>query len=121
MRCSSFSDVMVWMTERYDCDQCGAFCKGTLIVEADWYDLEREPKIEDADPNYRDKTLDEARDQLSDGMRVILMACGTDRPCPMLGEDNRCDIYPTRPTVVSAWRLVMINARPHGNAWACNR
>jgi len=85
------------MTERYDCDQCGACCKGTLIVEADWYDLEREPAIKDADPRYRDESLENAREQLADGMRVILMACGTDRPCSMLGEDNRCRIYPTRP------------------------
>ena len=67
------------MTERYDCDQCGACCKRTLIVEADWYDLEREPAIKDADPRYRDESLENAREQLADGMRVILMACGTDR------------------------------------------
>lgn len=88
---------MDWMTERFECDQCGACCKGTLIVEADWLDLEREPKIKDSDPNYRNRTVEEARDRLADGMRVIVMACGTDHPCSMLDEVNRCTIYPTRP------------------------
>lgn len=90
------------MTERYECDQCGACCNGTLIVEASWLDLEREPKIKDSDPFYVDKTLDETRSMLADEMRVIVMVCGSSRPCSMLGENQQCQIYPTRPNVCVA-------------------
>ena len=85
------------MTERYECDQCGACCKGTLVVEADCLDFEREPKIKNADPYYRDKTIEETRELLSDESRVILLAAGENRPCPMLDCNNRCTIYPSRP------------------------
>ena len=30
---------------RYECDQCGACCKGTFIVEADYLDVRREPRV----------------------------------------------------------------------------
>jgi hypothetical protein len=29
----------------YECDQCGACCKGTVIVEADYLDTRREPRL----------------------------------------------------------------------------
>ncbi len=90
------------MSEQYECDQCGACCQGALIVEATWLDLKREPKIQDADPAFRDKTLREVQELLADEMRVIVMACGADRPCAMLDENQRCKIYPTRPNVCVA-------------------
>ncbi len=85
------------MSERFECDHCGACCKGTLLVEADGLDFEREPKIKNCDPYYRDKSLDETRKLLADGMRVILLAAGGIRPCSLLDCENRCTIYPTRP------------------------
>jgi Fe-S-cluster containining protein len=85
------------MPERFECDQCGACCKGTLFVEADDLDFEREPAIKDCDPFYRDKSVTVTRELLSDGMRVIMLAGGTDRPCSLLDCENRCTIYPTRP------------------------
>ena len=59
--------------------------------------FEREPKIKDADPFYRDKSIEEARKLLSDESRANLLAAGENRPCPMLDCYNRCTIYPSRP------------------------
>ena len=91
---SSLSSPMT----RFECDQCGACCKGTLIVEADDLDILREPRLIEADPNYAGQSLLQVIDTFqSDVGRALILACGTDRPCAFLGEDNRCQIYPTRP------------------------
>ena len=82
---------------RYECDQCGACCRGHLIVEADLIDLLREPRLFTADPRLAGFSLDEAVTDLDDEGKVMLLACGTERPCPFLDGDNRCTIYPTRP------------------------
>jgi Fe-S-cluster containining protein len=78
-------------TSRYECDLCGACCRGTLIVEAYYLDALREPRILDADVTGRKVALDD----LDDECRCVLLAAGL--PCRFLGDDSRCTIYPTRP------------------------
>lgn len=79
------------MSLRYECDRCGACCRGTLLVEAYYLDALREPRILDADVTGRKVTIDD----LTDDDRCVLLAAG--RPCRFLGDDGRCTIYPTRP------------------------
>ena len=77
------------------CDQCGACCRGHLIVEADDLDVLREPLLISADPEYAGRSPDDVvRELQSDVGYCIALACGA--PCPFL-VDNRCSIYPTRP------------------------
>ena len=78
---------------RYECDQCGACCKGHLIVETDELDILREPRLISADRHHAGKTVEKMLDDYGQGMAVII-ACG--KPCAFLAE-NRCSIYPTRP------------------------
>ena len=77
---------------RPECDRCGACCAGVLIVEADYLDALREPRLLDADVSGRRVALD-----VLDDAHAVLLACGTERPCRFLGPDNLCGIYPTRP------------------------
>ena len=77
------------------CDQCGACCRGHLIVEADELDVLREPRHIFADPHYAGQAPDEVVRRLQDEVgSCVIVACGA--PCPFLA-DNRCSIYPTRP------------------------
>ena len=55
-----------------------------------------------ADPHYRDKPADQVARELGELGKCLVIACGTNRPCPFLGGDNRCTIYPTRPNVCVA-------------------
>ena len=80
---------------KYECDQCGACCQGPLIVQADWIDVVREPRLKDADRHYQDQKLDKVLEMLEDGMRVVTLACG--QACPFLSAEKTCSIYPTRP------------------------
>lgn len=92
---------------RYECDMCGACCKGYLIVEAYELDVMREPRLAtnhiSADKAYDILDVDPAA--VVDVMahfdaelgRCLVLACGTDHPCRFLNEENRCAIYPTRP------------------------
>ncbi len=83
---------------KYECDKCGACCKGYLIVEADEIDLLREPRLAEADPHYAGKNASEVLDILRGEIgKAIVIACGTERPCRFLRDDNTCEIYPTRP------------------------
>lgn len=87
---------------RYECDKCGACCKGSLIVEADEIDVMREPRLIQADRHYAPlgvpKTLELLR---TDFGRAVIISCG--HACPFLGEDNLCSIHPTRPNVCVAF------------------
>lgn len=76
---------------KYQCDSCGVCCSGVLMVEAEWLDARREPRLLDADVSGKRFSLDVLEE---DGRCVILAAT---KPCPFLGSDNRCSIYPTRP------------------------
>ncbi len=81
------------MTPEYECDRCGACCRGVLIVEAYHLDALREPRILDADVTGRRVTIDD----LTDDDRCILLAAS--RPCRFLSAEGSCTIYPTRPNV----------------------
>jgi Fe-S-cluster containining protein len=83
------------MSVRYECDQCGACCRGHLIVEADLLDFLREPRLAEADPSYARLSAAEVRTQLEDDSRCLVISCG--KPCKLLGDDQRCKIYATRP------------------------
>jgi Fe-S-cluster containining protein len=80
---------------RYECDKCGACCKGSLIVEADELDVLREPRLVDVNPHYVGKSVQEVVHELQEEMKIVLLVCGS--RCPFLGTDNACTIYPTRP------------------------
>ena len=73
----------------YECDKCGACCEGSLLVEADWVDAVREPRLLAADANLRALSLGD----LQEGRIVLLTG---NRPCPFLGDECMCSIYPTR-------------------------
>ena len=80
---------------RYECDKCGACCKGTLIVEVDDFDVIREPRLIDADAHHRGKSVEQMVTEIQNDGKAVILACVT--PCPFLGPDNHCSIYPTRP------------------------
>jgi Fe-S-cluster containining protein len=77
----------------YVCDNCGACCKGHLIVEVEELDILREPRLIEADRHHQGKTVEQMLDAYSNGMAVII---AISKPCPFLAED-KCSIYPTRP------------------------
>lgn len=81
--------------DRYECNKCGACCKGSLIVEADDLDVLREPRLIDADRHHRGKPVAQMVEEIQTDMKAVILACGS--PCPFLGSDNGCTIYPTRP------------------------
>ena len=80
---------------KYECDQCGACCKGHLIVEAFEVDALREPRIIAADPHYASRSIEEALQLLQDESRCVLLAAAG--PCMFLDGQGDCSIYPTRP------------------------
>ena len=80
---------------KFECDKCGACCRGHLIVEAYDIDVIREPRLIDADRVRAGMSLDEVLADLEDPTRCIILTCGS--PCRFLGPDNLCTIYPTRP------------------------
>lgn len=81
---------------KFECDKCGACCKGSLIVEAEELDVVREPRIVAADHHYAGKSVEQVLVELqTDIGRVVLLACG--KPCQFLSTENDCTIYPTRP------------------------
>ena len=83
---------------RFQCDQCGACCRGHLLVEAYQVDVLREPRLIEADLHRVGLSLDQVMDDLAQEGRCLLIAGGTHHPCGFLGADNRCSIYATRPT-----------------------
>src|SRR5205085_11803607 len=80
---------------RYECDGCGACCKGHLIVEADSIDVLREPRLIEADRHWKGKSVEQVVTAIETDMKAVLISCGS--ACPFLGADNKCGIYPTRP------------------------
>lgn len=71
-----------------ECRRCGACCR-RLLIECDWIDALREPRLlEQREPNRLGLTLAD----LEGGEKVIALW-----NCPLLGPDNLCTIYPTRP------------------------
>jgi Fe-S-cluster containining protein len=83
---------------RYECDRCGACCRH-LIIEIEHLDLVREPRL------WPVATLLDGNGRItyeSDWDKQYGLACGRTRPCQMLGPDNLCGVYPTRPNVCVA-------------------
>ena len=94
----------------YECDRCAACCK-FLIIEIDPIDIAREPKLRAAkpfraplpdalpyDPEQEEEYL--RVDPLVPGFEwgAMLAPSQDNLACPMLGQDDLCTIYPTRPT-----------------------
>src|SRR5258705_13758347 len=82
---------------KYECDQCGACCKGHLLIECDEIDVLREPRLIEADHHHAGKSVDQMVTDITEGFMAVMLNCG--ERCQFLGEDNRCGIYPTRPNV----------------------
>ena len=77
----------------YECDSCGLCCK-SLIIEADHFDVLREPRIAE-----RGRLLDgHGKIPFVDAAWGLYPQFHRDR-CPFLMADNRCEIYPSRPNV----------------------
>jgi Fe-S-cluster containining protein len=87
--------------ESFECDRCGACCRGHLIVEAELLDVMREPRLLEADPRYAGKSAEAAVSELDEFGRCLLLACGQ-RTCALLEVDGSCGIYPTRPNACVA-------------------
>jgi Fe-S-cluster containining protein len=78
---------------RYECDKCAACCKA-LIIEISHLDVVREPKILPV------VTLLDGNGKIqydSDWEKQYSLACGQASPCGLLGADNLCTIYLSRP------------------------
>ena len=87
---------------RFECDQCGACCNGSLIVETDEIDLMREPRLIEAEPSLKGYSVPQVLEKYENETGfAILLACSSDRPCPFL-VGKKCSIYPTRPNVCVA-------------------
>jgi len=84
------------MSSEYECDRCGACCQGTLIVEAYYIDVLREPTVLGADVCGRQPTME----KLADESRCIVLAAN--RACRFLSTEGCCTIYPTRPNACVA-------------------
>lgn len=82
-----------------DCQQCGNCCR-RLIIEIGCHDIVREPRLAAVARPFRDTGgpcgFDDDGEALHDDLCHSLTRVGG---CPMLGADNRCTIYPTRPNV----------------------
>jgi len=74
--------------ENFRCDNCGACCK-VLIVEADFIDAQREPRL------YEIFTGD--KDKLREGEHCVHVYDVEKRQCHFLDENCHCSIYSTRP------------------------
>ena len=90
---------------RFQCDQCGACCRHH-IIELDYADILREPRLREVtkpfrgDPDLRDDSNSELLVLDDPYVNGAMLAAGL---CPMLGDDNRCGCYTTRPTVCVAY------------------
>ena len=88
------------MAPRYDCDKCGACCRGNLLVEVYDIDVLREPRLLDSHISRWTRGI--ARQTLMDELEQegkCLIIAGAPYACAFLREDSTCDIYPTRPNV----------------------
>jgi Fe-S-cluster containining protein len=95
--CETFSlgwYPIICMT-RFECDNCGACCQGHLIVEADDFDVLREPRLIEADKHHCGKSVEVVVAEIQTEFKAVFLALGA--PCPFLSPDKLCAIYPTRP------------------------
>jgi len=96
------------MPDVFECDRCGACCR-ELIIEIEYVDIIREPRLREVTKPFRVpegmQIVDDDDEPIANPdpyMAGANLACGRKHPCPMLGPDNLCTIYPTRPTVCVA-------------------
>ena len=84
------------------CDQCGACCKGHLLVEVYDLDVLREPHLAAADisERTREMSFETLMAELEQDGRCLVIAGGEE--CKFLRKDSTCAIYPTRPNVCVA-------------------
>ena len=85
-----------------ECDQCGACCKGPLLVEAYDLDLLREPQLATAEIGdwTREMAYRDLMAELEQEGKCLIIAGGQE--CKFLRGDNTCAIYPTRPNACVA-------------------
>lgn len=91
---------------KYQCDECGACCR-TLLIEIEELDIIREPRLAAVARPFKIPPGQELVDEDGEPYEEVvpgfgggaLLSCGPDHSCLMLGSDNRCTIYPTRPNV----------------------
>lgn len=84
-----------------ECKRCGLCCR-SLIIEIGCHDIVREPKLAAVAQPFRGVEGpcgftaggDDDGETMHDNPCHMLSAAG---PCPMLGDDSLCTIYPTRP------------------------
>ncbi len=89
--------------DKYECDHCGACCKGHLIVEAYELDVLREPRLATADISGRTRDMAEEvlMAELEQEGKCLIIAGG--QQCTFL-DVNNCAIYTTRPNVCVAMK-----------------
>jgi Fe-S-cluster containining protein len=85
---------------KYECDKCGACCRGNLLVEVYDLDVWREPRLADAHISLwtREMTKEALMHELEEEGRCLIIAAAP-YACAFLRDDNTCEIYPTRPNV----------------------
>jgi Fe-S-cluster containining protein len=84
-----------------DCLKCSQCCR-KLVIEIGCHDLIREPRLAAVSKQFRTAegpcgfTVggEDDGETLHEGVCHLLTA---GKPCPMLGPNNLCTIYPTRP------------------------
>lgn len=84
-----------------DCQRCGLCCR-KLIIEIGCHDIVREPRLAVVSRLFRDAGdgpcgFDDDEGETVHDQPCHMLTCG--KTCPMLGVDNLCAIYPTRPNV----------------------
>ena len=84
------------------CEQCGACCKGHLVVEVYDLDVLREPHLAAADitEHTRGMFYETLMAELEQEGQCLVVAGGQE--CKFLRVNNTCAIYPTRPNVCVA-------------------
>jgi Fe-S-cluster containining protein len=80
----------------FQCDLCGACCR-TLLVDIEHVDVVREPCL------LQHARLYDAGITADEWDRDYMLACPW-QPCGLLGPDNHCTIYPTRPNCCVAFQ-----------------
>lgn len=97
--CNCNSSPCECLPDSNPCKNCGLCCEH-LIIEIDHVDVVREPSllpvVQLLDGGGRIEYETEFE-------KVYGLACGSSKPCPMLGKSKRCSIYPTRPNVCVAF------------------
>jgi len=86
-----------------DCQKCGLCCR-KLILKIGCHDIVREPRLAAVAKPFRDTEgpCGSIVGGAYDGLPIHEYPCHlltTVDGCPMLGPDNLCTIYPTRPNV----------------------